>query len=145
KVFRTEDGRGWGLRLVDPAGAPAGALMHEYLGEVIDMAECRERLGRLGQDGRGSDFYFASLGGDLVLDAAPMGSQARFANHSCAPNCSLQKWSVQGETRVVLMALRDLYPGEELTYNYRADTLGGLVQRQVCMCGADGCAGFIGG
>ena len=37
-----------------------------------------------------------------------MGSEARFANHSCAPNCILQKWSVLGETRVVLVAAKDI-------------------------------------
>lgn len=41
-----------------------------------------------------------------------MGSEARFANHSCSPNCLLQKWSVLGETRVVLVAARDLSVGE---------------------------------
>ncbi len=42
----------------------------------------------------------------------PMGSEARFANHSCSPNCVMQKWSVLGETRVVLVASRDLSVGE---------------------------------
>ena len=37
-----------------------------------------------------------SLGDGLMLDAKAMGSIARFANHSCDPNCELQKWIVQG-------------------------------------------------
>lgn len=41
-----------------------------------------------------------------------MGSEARFANHSCSPNCLLQKWSVLGETRVVLVAAKDISCGE---------------------------------
>jgi hypothetical protein len=51
--------------------------------QVIDVATCKSRLSQLK---RGQDFYFASLSRDLVLDAAPMGSVARFANHSCDPN-----------------------------------------------------------
>ena len=98
--------------------------------------QCKRRLRKCGKGGHSGDFYFASLDGNLVLDAGPMGSEARFANHSCSPNCQLQKWSVQGETRVVLAAMRDLEPGEELTYNYQADTLGGFVDRQRCQCGA---------
>jgi hypothetical protein len=43
------------------------------------VAECRDRLSQLGHD---NDFYFASLDAQLVLDAAAMGSNARFANHS---------------------------------------------------------------
>lgn len=34
QVFRTFEGRGWGLRLSDENGAKAGTLLHEYLGEV---------------------------------------------------------------------------------------------------------------
>jgi hypothetical protein len=144
EVFRCGGGRGWGLRLSkdEVCGIPAGMLIIEYLGEVITTEECRQRLA---EPDRGHDFYFASLNSQLVLDAAPMGSDARFANHSCSPNCQLQKWSVAGEPRVVLEALRPISPGEELLYNYRADTLDGLVCRQRCLCGAPNCAGTIGG
>ena len=93
----------------------------------------------------GEDFYFASLDRELVLDAAPMGSNARFANHSCNPNCDLQKWVVGGVPRVVLVSARALTVGEHCTYNYHADTMGGLVKRQPCLCGAPNCSGFIGG
>ena len=40
--------------------------------QVIGMDECRKRLrkvGRKGVEGSSSDFYFASLDGNLVLDA----------------------------------------------------------------------------
>jgi SET domain len=55
------------------------------------------------------DFYFASLGGGLMLDAKNMGSVARFANHSCEPNCELQKWSVLGNPTVELLQLKRYY------------------------------------
>lgn len=146
EVFRTEEGRGFGLRLAkDTVTVPAGTLMQEYLGEVITLDECKKRLMFLGDEDYGCDFYFASLSAQLILDAKPMGSDARFANHSCSPNCQLQKWSVMGEPRVVLAALVDISPGTELTYNYHADTLDGLVARQPCLCGAQNCSGFIGG
>lgn len=43
---------------------------------------------------------------------------ARFVNHSCEPNCEIQKWSVNGRFRMGLFAQRDIEPGEELTYDY---------------------------
>lgn len=52
--------------------------------------------------------YFSAV----VPHTGPMGNEARFANHSCAPNCILQKWSVMGEIRVVLVAARDVFRGE---------------------------------
>lgn len=42
----------------------------------------------------------------------------RFVNHSCEPNCEMQKWSVNGLFRMALFALRDISPNEELTYDY---------------------------
>ncbi len=109
-VFPTCDGRGWGLRLAHEANAiRAGTILCEYNGyrktsvcffkiiassdlrvligvltycprEVVTLDECRKRLD---DPKRGKDFYFASLDSKLVLDAKPMGSVARFANHSC--------------------------------------------------------------
>lgn len=34
QIFRTVQGRGWGLRLKEEKGVRAGTLLHEYLGEV---------------------------------------------------------------------------------------------------------------
>lgn len=42
----------------------------------------------------------------------------RFVNHSCQPNCEIQKWSVNGQFRMALFALRDISADEELTYDY---------------------------
>ncbi|CAE7643316.1 ash1, partial [Symbiodinium microadriaticum] len=95
-------------------------------------------------------FYFAHLDGGLVLDAAVYGSTARFANHSCEPNCTLQKWITNGEPRVVLVALRTIKSGSELTYNYQyyqdgLDDIARRFKRQKCACGSPVCCGTIGG
>lgn len=45
-------------------------------------------------------------------------TSGRFVNHSCEPNCEMQKWSVNGLFRMALFALRDIQPHEELTYDY---------------------------
>lgn len=44
-----------------------------------------------------------------MLDAKNMGSVARFANHSCEPNCELQKWSVLGNCRIVAVNVFEFY------------------------------------
>lgn len=48
---------------------------------------------------------------DRIIDAGPKGNEARFMNHSCQPNCETQKWTVNGDTRVGLFALKDITAG----------------------------------
>lgn len=65
-----------------------------------------------------------------------------FTDHSCAPNCETQKWTVNGDTRIGLFALCDIESGEELTFNYNLASDGET--RKACLCGASNCSGFIG-
>jgi hypothetical protein len=46
------------------------------------------------------------------------GSEARFLNHSCDPNCEIEKWNVLGEWRVGIFAKHPIAAGQELTYDY---------------------------
>ena len=64
-------------------------------------------------------------------------------NHSCDPNSECLKWSVNGDHRVGIFALKNIQPGEELTYNYRFESLANKPFK--CLCGAERCPGWIGG
>lgn len=67
---------------------------------------------------------------------------ARFMNHSCEPNCETQKWTVFGDIRVGLFAIKDIPEGEEVTFNYNLECIG--KEKKPCACGARNCSGFIG-
>ena len=55
---------------------------------------------------------------NMIIDAT-RGSIARFVNHSCEPNCRMEKWTVAGKPRMALFAGDDgIVTGEELTYDY---------------------------
>ena len=53
------------------------------------------------------------------------GNMAHLLNHSCAPNCVSRNHTIMdpasGESadHVIIFALRDISPAEELTYDYR--------------------------
>lgn len=80
--------RGWGLRtLVD---IKKGTLITEYRGEVISQQTCEERMRTVYKDQK--NFYFFDYRNGEVLDASTKGSDARFINHSCEPNCHIEKW-----------------------------------------------------
>lgn len=56
----------------------------------------------------------------------------------------MQKWSVNGYYRVGLFALRDIEPGEEVTYDYNFYNFN-QEKQQPCYCGSSKCRGVIGG
>lgn len=87
--------------------------------------------------------YCLHLDGGLVIDGHRMGGDGRFVNHSCEPNCEMQKWSVLGLPRMALFASRNIKPGEELTYDYNF-ALFNPSEGQQCRCGSSACRGVIG-
>ena len=93
EVFHTP-GKGYGLRCLRDLNE--GDFVIEYCGEVIDAAEFKRRTTQYDTEGD-EHFYFMTVGPDTVVDASRMSNLARFMNHSCEPNCSTQKWTVDGE------------------------------------------------
>lgn len=51
------------------------------------------------------------LGNDCVVDASRCGNPSRFINHSCDPNCELQRWYVGDEIRIGIFAIKDIEKG----------------------------------
>lgn len=81
---------------------------------------------------------------NMIIDATTRGSIARFVNHSCNPNCRMEKWTVDGKPRMALFAGdRNIMTGEELTYDYNFDPYS-LKNVQECRCGEKGCRGILG-
>ncbi|KAK9745828.1 AWS domain [Popillia japonica] len=137
--FMTES-KGWGVRTALPI--KNGEFILEYVGEVVSDQEFKERMAtRYVHD---THHYCLHLDCGLVIDGHRMGGDGRFVNHSCQPNCEMQKWSVNSQSRMALFALRDIEAGEELTYDYNF-SLFNPAEGQECKCGSDNCRGVIGG
>lgn len=136
EIFHTGN-RGWGLKSTAPLSS--GDFVVEYIGEVVDMATVQERLKKQQEV---YNYYFLTLGRNCIIDASQKSNCARFINHSCDPNCETQKWTVNGETRIGIFAIKDIPSGTELTFDYRLDSLGN--EKKACLCGASNCSGYIG-
>jgi SET domain-containing protein len=81
---------------------------------------------------------------EVVIDGARDGSDARFVNHSCDPNCEI----VISRGRVYIHSLRDIEPSEELSYDYwyvtdESYTMADLRRIYPCRCGAEACRGTL--
>ncbi|KAK4236395.1 methyltransferase [Achaetomium macrosporum] len=138
-VIKTEK-KGFGLR-ADTDLQP-NDFVFEYVGEVINEPTFRSRM--LKYDNQGiKHFYFMSLTKNEFVDATKKGNLGRFCNHSCNPNCYVDKWVVGEKLRMGIFAARKIRAGEELVFNYNVDRYG--ADPQPCYCGEPNCVGFIGG
>ena len=121
-----------GRGLYATALIPKGTRLVDYLGEYIDLATARLR------DVPGTaDYspYILYVDEDLFLDALNVDQPGRYANHSCDPNSE-----VFTEGRVAfIMAIKDIAPGEEITYDYDFEE----GPTHPCRCGSPKCRGYI--
>lgn len=108
----------------------AGERVIEYLGEKISKAESLRRCEMNNQ-------YIFSLDVETDLDGNFPRNPARWLNHSCAPNCE----AVLEAGRIWIVALREIQPGEEITFNYNYDLED--YRDHPCRCGAENCVGHI--
>ena len=77
--------------------------------------------------------HCVQMGEGLSRDARGI---ARLANHSCDPNCGIHDL-------VHLMAMRDIHPGEEITWDYAMSEDSDWSME--CRCGSPICRGWIRG
>lgn len=87
------------------------SLIIEYAGEIVlketfearmnfEYANCLHHYGM--------DYHKG-----FVIDAYHKGNEARCFNHSCQPNCEIQKWFVDGVPRMCIFSKRDIQYQEE--------------------------------
>ena len=104
---------------------PKRARIAEYTGPRISKEQADEKY----QDSP-TTYLFGLGNGDVVIDGFGL---AMFINHSCDPNCETKE--IKG--RVWILALRNIAPGEELTYDY--NLYDGDDDEALCNCGSTAC------
>jgi hypothetical protein len=114
---------------------PKGERIIEYKGKRRKWSTCLD-------DGD-AYVYFFGVGKDMVIDPFIGGNEARFINHSCAPNCR----AVEESGRIYIESMRPIKKGEELFYDYSL-RLGRRpteedIRRYACHCGSPNCRGTM--
>lgn len=117
-----------------------GTRILQYVGELIDKEESNRRGLALFEEARktgGASVYIFELNDECDLDGNKPYNDARLINHSCDPNAEM----VNEDDELWLFALRDILPGEEITFDYGYDIEHFL--DHPCRCGSDNCIGYI--
>lgn len=125
--------KGWGVRPMEII--KKGSFIVEYVGEVcrVDAIPPTEK----------DNVYFLSIDSNLLINARNKGNIARNVNHSCEPNAEIQKWHVDGLPRMIISAKQDIFPGDEITFDYQFKFFDAKNEK-VCLFESRKCRGHIG-
>jgi SET domain-containing protein len=108
----------------------SGTRILEYLGKRIDKQESARRC-------EANNVYIFFLNELQDIDGDVEWNPARFLNHSCSPNCEAQL----DEGRIWIVATRDIWSEEELTFNYGFDL--DDYRSYPCRRGSPQCVGYM--
>ena len=130
-----------GLGVFATQRIPKGTRIIEYVGERVSHDEADRRYEE--KDANDSHTFLFIVDSKTVIDAGVDGNDARFFNHSCDPNCE----STVEKKRVYIEAIRDIEPGDELTYDYQIqredDDPDNIDEVFACRCGFAQCRGTM--
>lgn len=94
-----------------------GEFIIEYVGEVVSVTEFNKRW-NIYTNSDNVHSYLMNCSG-MFIDATKKGNNARFINHSCDPNCFVDKWDVLGKPCIGIFSKKHIERGQEITYNYK--------------------------
>ena len=109
-----------GLGLFATAPIQQGQYI-EYIGPIITNRKADALKGAR---------YLFEINSKWTINGALRTNLARYINHSCAPNCE----SVQTGRRVFIKAVKNIQPGEELTYDYGDEYVDEFIKPHGCKC-----------
>lgn len=90
--------------------------------------------------GQGEKTYYWVLTTGELIDGK---NDLRFANHSCNPNAESREVVVDGKIQIVIYAIKNIMPGDEITINYRLRKDKRDRKKYECLCRASNCRGTM--
>jgi hypothetical protein len=120
-----------------------GEAVIECVGERISEKENKDRVTRYAA---ANWFNYMVPVKSMYIDNTVKGNWSRYMNHSCDPNCQIDPpVNVKGFWVVMIVAIRDIKPGEELSLNYGSDYRSWEGKFLPCKCSAPAfCSGILG-
>ena len=114
---------GTGLGLFATRPIKRAAYIATYRGRRLSPEEAARR------EARGASYLF-EVNSRWTIDGSPRWNVARYINHSCRPNAK----PVGRNGGIVIIALRRIEPGKEITYEYGSDYLEYFTANGGCRC-----------
>jgi len=109
-----------GLGLYSNIEIKKGSFVIEYTGNLITTEEANKKGGK----------YLFEINSKWTIDGTKRENISRYINHSCKPNCIAY---IVGK-KVKIYSLKNINPGEELTYNYGKEYFDEYIKPYGCKC-----------
>lgn len=93
----------------------------EYTGPLLTNKQCDERP---------NNRYWFEVNSRWTIDGSPRSNTARYINHSCRPNAD----PMIRDRRIWIKAIRNIEPGDEITYDYGKDHFNAYIKPHGCRC-----------
>jgi SET domain-containing protein len=74
--------------------------------------------------------YLFEVNARWTVDGSGRNNVARYINHSCKPNAETDV----KKHKILISAIRTIYPGDEITYNYGRDYFTAFIKDKGCRC-----------
>lgn len=121
---------------------PKGTRIFEYKGLRVSKADLATDLAK----GLTSMVYVMNLDETTAIDGERGGNDARFINHSCAPNCEVLYF----DGNPYIYAMKEIPEGEELNFDYKLGfnedlklSIEEKKERFPCHCDSENCRGTL--
>jgi uncharacterized protein len=115
-----------GLGLFATQPIKKGAKIVRYFGPLLDS--------RKKKDDAIENKYLFELNGRWTIDGSVRENVARYINHACKPNAESDV--KPRKRKVVIRAVKDIEPGEEINYDYGTDYFKAYLKPIGCKCAA---------
>ena len=115
-----------GLGLFATKPIKKGAKIVRYFGPLLD---CKKK-----KDDAVENKYLFELNGRWTIDGSVRENVARYINHACRPNAESDV--MPRKRKVVIRAIKNIEPGEEINYDYGTDYFKAYLKPIGCKCAA---------
>ena len=115
-----------GLGLFATRAIKRGTRIIRYFGPLLDS--------RKDQDDAVENKYLFELNGRWTIDGSVRENVARYINHACRPNAESDV--KPRKRKVFIRAIKNIEPGEEISYDYGTDYFKAYLKPVGCKCDA---------
>ena len=137
--FEKSEIQGYGLFALEPI-SPKDFICY-YTGQLVRMEVADRRERKLEKKGFQHMYNFRM--GEYVIDATDHGSNARFLNHSCSPNCRSRQIFIQDMQAISFFATKAIKPHDEIAFDYEMELERDPAKWEKCYCNSKNCNGYL--